>query len=93
MTKTSAINQLYYRQEKKSGNADFIAENKQRMYINLHTPIDKGTKELVIDTIYSSFGIQKENIRISDEYIEILGFNKRFQKNELNDIKQIIDAL
>ncbi|MEI6671944.1 MAG: hypothetical protein WCL02_00845 [bacterium] len=93
MTTISEINQLYYNQKKTSKNVDFISENQQRMYINLHMPIDKGTQDMVKESIYTLFGIQKENIRISDNYIEILGFNKRFQKEEMKDIKQIVDKL
>ena len=72
---------------------NFLAENKQRMYINLHMPIGEETKEMVRKNIFNLFGIKKENIRISDEYVEILGFDKRFQKKDLNDMMHLIDEL
>lgn len=73
--------------------SDFLAENKQRMYINLYAPIGEETKEMVKENIFSIFGIKKENVRIFDEYVEILGFDKRFQKKDLNDMMHLIDEL
>ena len=93
-TNTSEINALYYKTQKKtSGKDSFVAENQQRMYVNLHTPIGSMTKKIVIENISSLFSIKEDNIRISDEYIEILSFDRRFQKEELRDMKRIIDTL
>jgi len=96
MTKNyvSELGEKYYSvQRKKSGKDNFVAENEQRMYINLRTPIGSEIKKMVIENIHTLFGIQKDNIRISDKYIEILSFDRRFQKEELNDMKRIIDTL
>jgi hypothetical protein len=90
----SELGEKYYSvQRKKTGKDNFVSENNQRMYINLGTPIGNETKNTVIENIHTVFGIQKDNIRISDECVEILSFDRRFQKDELKDIKHIIDML
>jgi len=90
----SELGQKYYSvQRKKTGKDNFVSENEQRMYINLGTPIGNDIKNTVIESIYRLFGIQKDNIRISDECIEILSFDRRFEADELKDIKHIIDTL